>query len=167
VPTDEPAVAVLAAAVRAVGQALAADRCWLYARDPGARAGVALVRWLRAEAVTDVPVGLHGWTPEAPDLARTDPLFARAIAGRAADAVDDTRSADVDRPLEDALGHRSFVHLNLHHEAQLVGVLQPGMTSRPREWGDLDALIALRPAFAALTAVAVAGRRPASIRLIG
>jgi GAF domain-containing protein len=160
-------VAVLAGAVRAVGQKLGADRCWLYARDPGAGAGVALVRWLRAEDVTDVPAELCAWTPEAPDLAQTDPLFARALAGVGADAIVDTRIADVNRPLEDALGHRAFVHLNLRHDGELVGVLQPGMTVEPRAWHELDDLIALRPGLAALTTAAVRGGRPDGVRLVG
>jgi GAF domain-containing protein len=160
-------VAVLAGAVRAVGKALGADRCWLYARDPEAGAGVALVRWLRAADVTDVPDELREWTREAPDLAQTDPLFARALAGIAADAIADVTTADVHRPLEAALGHRAFVHLNLQHDGRLVGVLQPGMTDAPRIWTELDDLIALRPALAALTAAAVKRGRPAGVRLVG
>lgn len=165
--SDSLAVLVLAGAVRAVGVALGADRCWLYARDPEAGAGVALVRWLRAEDVTDVPDELRAWTPEAPGLPQTDPLFARALAGVPADAIEDTWTADVNRPLEDALGHRAFVHLNLRHDGRLVGVLQPGMTGAPRAWGEVGELIALRPALAALVASAVAGGRPAGVRLVG
>jgi hypothetical protein len=161
------ALAALSGAVRGIGRALAADRCWLYARDPATGAGVALVRWLRADDVPDVPPDVREWTAEAPDLATTDPLFARALAGVAADAIADTHAADVNRALEDALGHRAFVHLNLHHDGALVGVLQPGMARAPRAWTETEALLALRPALAALVVAATTGARPASLRLTG
>ena len=164
-----PALALdaLAGAVRGIGLALAADRCWLYARDPAARTGIALVRWLRADGVTDVPADLRAWTAEAPDLADTDPLFARALAGASADAIADTHVADVHRPLEDALGHRAFIHLNLHHDGALVGVLQPGMTGAPRAWTEADALLPLRGGLAALTVAATSDGAATSVRLVG
>jgi hypothetical protein len=165
--SDRLALAALAGAVSGIGRELGADRCWLYVRDPERGEGIALVRWLRSDGVADVPAELHAWTPEAADLAQTDPLFARALAGAAADVVDDTRAAGVNRALEDALGHRAFVHLNLHREGRLVGVLQPGMVGAPRAWTETGALVALAPALAELTAAAVRGPRPASLRLVG
>jgi len=144
----------LAAAVRAVGLAFHADRCWLYARDPAAAQGIALVRWLRSPAVPDVPADLRTWSAEAPDLPATDPLFARALAGEPLDAIADVETAAVNRELERALGHRAFVHVNLHAGGELRGVLQPGMTA-PRDWtaGELAELAALRPSLAALLAL--------------
>ncbi len=124
----------LTGAVRGVGLALGADRCWLYARDPATASGIALVRWLRAGDVGDVPDDLTAWSTEPADLARRDPLFRRALEGAPADLVDDTARADVDRAMERALGHRAFVHLNLHLDGALWGVLQPGMTAAPRAW---------------------------------
>jgi hypothetical protein len=155
----------LAAAVRAAGIAVRADRCWLYARDPATADGIALVRWLRAPGVPDVPADLRVWSAEAPELATTDPLFARALAGEPLDAIADVETAAVDRRLERALGHRSFVHLNLHAEGVLRGVLQPGMTT-PRAWtaAELAALTALRPA---LTRLLLAEDRTASRLLVG
>ena len=151
------ALTALEGAVRAVGEALAADRCWLYGRDPAARCGIALVRWRRDDAVTDLPPELRDWQPEAPGLARTDPLFGRALAGEPLDLVDDISAADVDQELERALGHTAFAHLNLHHGGELWGVLQPGMTGGPRAWTarERDALLALRPGLAPLVAAAV------------
>ena len=49
----------LHALVVETGAALTADRCWLYARDPERREGIALVRWLRTAAVTDVPADIQ------------------------------------------------------------------------------------------------------------
>jgi GAF domain-containing protein len=162
---------VLAGAVRSVGLALDADRCWLYARDPETATGVALVRWLRTSAVDDVPEDLRAWSVEPPDLRRRDPLFARALDGAPADAVDDVTEADVDLALERALGHRAFVHVNLHAGGSLWGVLQPGMSTRPRAWtpDERAALLALSPAFAALVVAALAGGsgRPPSRRVVG
>jgi GAF domain-containing protein len=151
------ALAALEGAVRAVGEALAADRCWLYGRDPETRCGTALTLWRRDATVTGLPPELRTWRPEAPDLPRTDPLFGRALAGEPLDLVDDTSTTDVDAVLERALGHRAFAHLNLHHGGELWGVLQPGMSDGPRAWTgpERDALLALRPALAPLVAAAV------------
>jgi GAF domain-containing protein len=161
----------LTGAVRAVGLGLDADRCWLYARDPETASGVALVRWLRTSAADDVPEDVRAWSEEPAELRRRDPLFARALDGAPADAVDDVTAADVDLALERALGHRAFVHVNLHAGGSLWGVLQPGMTTGPRAWTpeERSMLIALRPAFAELVVAAVAGgsARPPSRLIVG
>jgi GAF domain-containing protein len=138
------------AVVEAVGEALGADRCWLYARDPATRRGIALACWRRDAGVTGLPPELSEWQPEAPDLPRTDPLFGRALAGELLDLIDDVRTANVNRELERALGHTAFAHLNLQHDGELWGVLQPGMTTGPRAWteAERDTLLALRPALA-------------------
>jgi GAF domain-containing protein len=153
----------LAAAVRAAGRSLGADRCWLYARDPATSEGIALVRWLRAPEVPDVPEDVRAWSAEAPDLAASDPLFARALAGEPLDAIDDVATAAVNVALERALGHRAFVHLNLHAGGELIGVLQPGMVS-PRAWtaDERAGLSALRPGLAALL-VDIEGRPPSRL----
>jgi hypothetical protein len=165
------ALDALTGAVRGLGRALGADRCWLYARDPATASGVALVRWLRDDRVRDVPGDLTAWSPEPADLARRDPLFARALEGAPADLVDDTGRADVDPAMERALGHRAFVHLNLHRDGALWGVLQPGMTEAPRHWtsDECAELLALRPALASLVAAALDGGtgRPPSCREAG
>lgn len=161
-----PHGAALIHAVRDAGLALRADRCWLYARDPATRRGIALVRWLRDEGTADVPADLHDWAPEPDDLAESDPLFARALAGVPLDAVDDAHAAPVNRELEDALGHRAFVHVNLHRDGALVGVLQPGMTRAPRAWtaAERDGLLRRRAALAALLPPPSGAR---SVRLTG
>jgi GAF domain-containing protein len=157
--------------VARIGERLAADRCWLYARDPERAEGIALVRWLRDPEVTDVAADIWRWTPEAHDLKERDPLFARALNGVAADRVDDIDRAPVDRALEQALGHRAFIHLNLHVDGVLWGTLQPGMTRAPRVWSDseLDLLLSLRPALAAALAdlVRARGRTLSSALVIG
>jgi GAF domain-containing protein len=161
----------LAGAVRGAGLALGADRCWLYARDPATRSGVALVRWLRAQDVHDVPEGVRVWSTEPAELPARDPLLRRALHGVPADAIGDVAAAEVDQELEHALGHRAFVHVNLHVDGALWGVLQPGMTRAPRAWSaeDRGALLALRPALAPLVVAALEGGsgRPASVRLVG
>jgi hypothetical protein len=161
-----PHGAALIHAVRDTGLALGADRCWLYARDPATGRGIALARWLRDPATPDVPADLHDWAPEPDDLADTDPLFARALAGVPLDAVDDVRTAPVNRELEAALGHRAFVHVNLHRDGALVGVLQPGMTAAPRAWtaAERDGLLRRRAQLAALLPPPPGAR---SVRLTG
>jgi hypothetical protein len=165
------ALEALAGAVRGVGLALGADRCWLYARDPATRSGVALVRWLRAEDVRDLPEDVRVWSTEPAELPARDPLLRRARDGVPADVIGDVAAADVDHELERALGHRAFVHLNLEADGALWGVLQPGMTRAPRAWSGEEraALLALRPALAPLVIAALEGGsgRPASVRLVG
>jgi GAF domain-containing protein len=143
--------------VESVGASLGADRCWLYARRPERRRGIALVRWLRHPGVPDVPGDLCRWTDEAPDLPERDPLLARALAGEPLDAVADVAEAAVDAGLERALGHRAFVHVNLHVDGVLWGTLQPGMTGGTRTWTarERDRLLGIRPAAAAVLAALV------------
>jgi GAF domain-containing protein len=150
-------VSQLVGLAESVGASLGADRCWLYARIPERRRGIALVRWLRHAGVPDVPDDLCHWTDEAPDLPERDPLLARALAGEPLDAVADVADAEVDAELERALGHRSFVHVNLHLDGVLWGTLQPGMTIGPRTWSgrERSQLLAIRPAAAAVLAAVV------------
>lgn len=161
----------LARIVRDVGLELGADRCWVYARDPRRRRGIAAVRWLRSAEVADVPAELAGWAAEAPDLHDVDPLFARALAGEPLDVVDDALTGACNPALERALGHRAFVHLNLHLDGVLWGTVQPGMTAAPRRWSERDRelLSALRPALTRLVAELVRSRGDGlrSRRLIG
>ena len=168
-PPSSLLVETLAGAVRGVGLALRADRCWLYARDPRARAGIALVRWLRSPAVADVPEDLCRWSAEPEELAAVDPLFRRALDGGPMDAIDDATSAPVNLAMEEALGHRAFVHLNLHAGGALWGVLQPGMTGAPRAWTEAErvALLELRPALAPLVEAAVRAGVHAGLRRVG
>jgi GAF domain-containing protein len=161
----------LARIVRDVGVELEADRCWVYARDPEWRRGIAAVRWLRSPDVPDVPAELTGWAAEAPDLPAVDPLFARALAGVPLDVVDDALTGACNAALESALGHRAFVHLNLQLDGVLWGTVQPGMTAAPRRWSERDRelLTTLRPALARLVAGLVRSRGDdlRSRRLVG
>jgi GAF domain-containing protein len=161
----------LARIARDIGVELVADRCWVYARDPHRRRGIAAVRWLRAPDVADVPAELTAWADEAPDLAAVDPLFARALAGEPLDFVDDALTGACNAALEQALGHRAFAHLNLHLDGELWGTVQPGMTAAPRRWSepDRDLLTSLRPGLTRLVAELVRsrGERLHSRRLIG
>jgi hypothetical protein len=128
------------------------------------------VRWLSRPGVPDVPAEVRTWTAEAPDLPARDPLFARALAGVPLDAVDDVEAGGVDAELEWALGHRAFLHANLHHDGELWGTLQPGMTERPRAWIAADRELVLRvrgdlaPRVAAL--VREHGERLRSLRVL-
>jgi GAF domain-containing protein len=161
----------LARIVSAVGLHLSANRCWLYARHPERRRGVAAVRWLRTSEIADLPEDLHQWSYEPSDLPARDPLFAHALAGQAIDVIDDATCGPVDAGLEQALGHRAFVHLNLHARGSLWGTLQPGMTRIPRHWttGERSFLLDLRPVLAPMLAslVAARGDRLRSQRVIG
>lgn len=152
-----PNLSQLVGIVESVGASLGADRCWLYARLPDRRRGIALVRWLRHAGVPDVPDDLCRWTDEAPDLPERDPLLARALAGEPLDAVADVTDAAVEPELERALGHRAFVHVNLHVDGVLWGTLQPGMSAEPRTWTaeEQAELLAIRPVVAAVLAVLV------------
>ena len=134
--------------VRDIGIELVADRCWVYARDPELRCGIAAVRWLRSVDVTDVPADIVDWAAETPDLDVVDPLFGRALTGTRLAVVDDVLDGPCNPELERILGHRAFVHLNLHADGVLWGTVQPGMTTAPRRWTerDLALLNGLRPA---------------------
>lgn len=123
------------------------------------------MRWLRAPGVRDVPEDIRTWSVEGADLAARDPLFARALAGVELDCVADAS----DNALERALGHRAFIHGNLHVDGRLWGTVQPGMTGAPRAWTERDrsAVLRVRPLLAPLVAALARARAPSALIVAG
>ncbi|MBM3584445.1 MAG: hypothetical protein FJX36_08505 [Alphaproteobacteria bacterium] len=130
--------------VRAFACALDVDRCLPYLRDPAAmRAGV-VVCWRRAEATPDLPERYFaGWFAEDPAIHTDDPMFAGALAGRAADFIADTGAdSGVNPAVEAKFHHRALVHVNLNADGRLWGILEP-MTMAPRAWMPADRTLVL------------------------
>jgi hypothetical protein len=158
---DSPADA--ASIVRTFGQAIGADRCFLYLRFPPTRSGLVAACWLRDRDAADLPA--HDYLPFDPEpdfLHESDPMFVAAMGGHPATFVEDVRSADglVNAEFEAEFNHRSLVHINLHAGPLLVGILQPAMNVTPRIWSDADqALVAqAREDLSPLVANAMAAR---------
>jgi GAF domain-containing protein len=134
----------LGALVRAFARALDVDRCFLYLRDPSTmRAGV-VACWRRAEAIPDLPDRYFaGWFAEDPAVHTDDPMFAGALAGRAADFIADTETdSGVNPAVEAKFHHRALVHVNLNTDGRLWGILEP-MTTSPRDWTPVDRTLVL------------------------
>jgi GAF domain-containing protein len=132
--------------VREFGQAIEADRCFLYVRHPATRSGLVAACWLRDRATLDLPP--HDYEPFDPEpdfLHTSDPMFVAALSGTPATFVTDVRDAgsDVNAAFEEEFNHRSLVHINLNDADGLWGILQPAMNHTPRNWTDRDrALVA-------------------------
>ena len=118
-----------------VGEALRADRCFLYLRNPRSAMGKIAFCWCRNRSVPDVTE--PAWKTD-PSIANEDPLFAAALRADPSVFVEDVETADpatVNRAFEArTFGHRALIHAHLVHEGELWGILQPCVFGQPRRW---------------------------------
>jgi GAF domain-containing protein len=131
---SEPAAA-LNQVLELVGQALAADRCFLYVRDPAAGRGRIALCWRRHH---DIPNPIHDWLDDTTDLPQQDPLFRAALAAKPSVFVEDVETAPptvLNRAFEHkTFGHRALIHAHVTEDGQLWGILQPCLFGEPRAW---------------------------------
>lgn len=142
-PSQTPE-AILNEAVRLVGEALHADRCFLCVRNPATRQSRIAFVWRRDETVPDVRPEHREWVDETP-LPAEDPLYAAALAGRPSVYVNDVEAAPpgvLNRDFEArTFGHRALVHAHLVENGELWGILQPCVFGQPRTWTDADRFV--------------------------
>ncbi len=132
------------AAVRDFGQAIGADRCFLYVRYPAGKSGRIAACWRRSAETPDLPE--HDYevlSPEPAYLHEGDPMFTAALTGHPATYIDDIEKADglVDVALERSYRHRALVHINLSDNDGLWGILQSAMSHVPRVWSTDDRVL--------------------------
>ncbi|WP_437624514.1 GAF domain-containing protein [Sorangium sp. So ce1151] len=124
-----------------VGEALHADRCFLWVRRPSTRLSRGAFVWRRDESVPDLTAEQRAWVDESIFPAE-DPLYAAALACHPSVYVDDVRTAArsmVNRDFEDRnFGHRALIHAHIVADGELWGILQPCVFGRPRGWTDAD-----------------------------
>lgn len=124
--------------VQTVGMTLAADRCFLYVRQPDQQHGRIAFCWCKDETIPNVIQ--PEWQPDTTDLPNEDPLFRAAITMRPSVYVDDVETAEPDVLNQDfehkTFGHRALVHAHIQRDGQLWGILQPCMFGEPRHWTD-------------------------------
>ncbi|WBO85729.1 GAF domain-containing protein [Hymenobacter yonginensis] len=127
--------AALTQVLELVGQALAADRCFLYVRDPAAGRGRIALCWRRH---TDIPNPIHDWQDDTTALPQEDPLFRAALAAKPSVFVEDVETAPptvLNRAFEHkTFGHRALIHAHITEHGQLWGILQPCLFGQPRAW---------------------------------
>ncbi|AII54198.1 GAF domain-containing protein [Hymenobacter sp. APR13] len=127
--------AALTQVLELVGQALAADRCFLYVRNPAAGRGRIALCWRRHDAI---PNPIHDWQNDTTDLPQEDPLFRAALAAKASVFVEDVETAPptvLNRAFEHkTFGHRALIHAHITEHGQLWGILQPCLFGQPRPW---------------------------------
>lgn len=132
--TPRPANA-LQRVLELVGQALAADRCFLYVRDPSVGRGRIALCWRRTD---DIPNPIHDWQDDTTDLPQQDPLFQAALAARPSVFVEDVETAPpsvLNRNFEhETFGHRALIHAHITEDEKLWGILQPCLFGAPRHW---------------------------------
>lgn len=136
------AVAVFDAAMAALGQALRADRCFLYLRDASAGVGAVVACWSAQDRWPD----LRGDpAPEPEDLAEQDPLMAWAYRSPNALFVDDIETAGAEVlnvGLErDGFGHRALIHAPIVVGERMLGILEPCVFEAPRTWTAADQVV--------------------------
>jgi GAF domain-containing protein len=132
----EPAGALLAV-LKLTGEFLAADRCFLYVRDPAAGRGRIALCWRRHPGIPDPT---HDWQNDTTDLPQKDPLFRAALAARPSVFVEDVEAAPpsvLNREFEhQTFGHRALIHAHITEGETLWGILQPCLFGAPRHWTD-------------------------------
>lgn len=126
--------------VEQVGKALAADRCFLYVRQPEQQHGRIAICWRKNDVIPDVVQ--PDWQSDTTDLPKEDPLFRAAITLQPSVYVDDVDVAGPDVLNRDyerkTFGHRALVHAHATYENQLWGILQPCMFGQPRHWTEAE-----------------------------
>lgn len=126
--------------VQCVGEALNADRCFLYVRQPDLERGRTAFCWRRNEQVPDKNTIQPHWQPDTTTLPAEDPLIRAGLAMKPSVYVDDvdTAASDVlNRDFErETFGHRALIHAHIQKDNKLWGILQPCMFGKPRHWTD-------------------------------
>ncbi|RIV21286.1 GAF domain-containing protein [Fibrisoma montanum] len=124
--------------VEEVANALNADRCFLYVRQPDQHHGRIAFCWCRDETIPNVIQ--PDWQEDTTDLPEDDPLFRAAITLKPSVYVDDVETAGPDvlnREFEHkTFGHRALIHAHITWEGELWGILQPCLFGQPRHWTD-------------------------------
>jgi GAF domain-containing protein len=133
-------VEALTQAVRLVGRALLADRCFLYVRQPAQNQGRTAFCWRQSRDIPDAI--LPDYKPDTTDLPAEDPLIRAGLAGKPSVFVDDVETAGPDvlnRDFEARnLGHRALIHAHIHDTDGLWAILQPSVFGWPRHWTDSE-----------------------------
>lgn len=123
-----------------IAEVLAADRCFLYVRDPKTSLSKVAFCFCRNPEVPDLTS--DRFQPDSFGLEAKDPLFAAALNCRPTVFVNDIETADpqvVNRNFEKKqFGHRALIHAHLCSGGNLWGILQPCVFAFPRQWTDLD-----------------------------
>ncbi|MGL5832522.1 MAG: GAF domain-containing protein [Waterburya sp.] len=131
---------ILLELMKAIAETLAADRCFLYVRDPKTRLGKVAFCFCRDQAVPDLTG--DRFKPDSFGLEVKDPLFAAALSCRPTVFVNDVETADpqvVNRNFEkEQFGHRALIQAHVCSGGNLWGILQPCVFGRSRQWTDSD-----------------------------
>ncbi|MFD2573000.1 GAF domain-containing protein [Spirosoma soli] len=128
--------ATLQQLVRQIGEALTADRCFLYVRQPEHQRGRIAFCWCKDDTIPYVTQ--PDWQPDTTDLPKEDPLIRAGLSMKPSVYVDDVETAGPDvlnREYEHkTFGHRALIHAHIQQDGQLWGILQPSLFGQPRHW---------------------------------
>jgi GAF domain-containing protein len=128
----------LDAIVACVGQALQADRCFLYVRRPELGQGRTAFCWRKHPGIPTKNTIQPQWQADTTDLPDEDPLIRAGLAMKPSVYVDDVETAGpqvLNRQFEqETFGHRALIHAHIQQDGQLWGILQPCMFGGPRHW---------------------------------
>jgi GAF domain-containing protein len=138
----DDAQAVFDALMPPLTVALAADRCFLYLRDPATGRGGTVACWSSNEQWPD----MRGpFEPEMEDLFTIDPMMGIASRDPAALLIGDIETAGPEiLNLEferNDFGHRALIHAPIYDEGELVGILEPCTFGDPHPWSEEDRVL--------------------------
>lgn len=139
-PHSQNSTQVMDSILARLGQELQCDRVFLYLRSPDTQIGRVPFCWRDRSSV---PIIYDpAWKPEAPALAKDDPMFAAALKAQPSIFVEDVETAGpevLNRQFErQTFGHRALIHAHLCSEQTLWGILQACVFDKPRAWSQSD-----------------------------
>jgi GAF domain-containing protein len=134
---------LLSELLRAVGEFLQCDRCFLYLYNPQNNFGKVTFCWVRSP---DIPtIYNESWKEQPLSFSDEDPLFSAALHGKPSIFVEDVETADSQvlnrKSEEDNFGHRALIHAHIQQDGQLWGVLQPCIFGHPRVWTEYERMV--------------------------
>ncbi len=133
---NQPSDTTLNQVAEQVGNALKADRCFLYVRQPEQHRGRIALCWCKDDSIPNVIQ--PDWQPDTTDLPNEDPLIRAGLSMKPSVYVDDVETAGPDTLNQDferkTFGHRALIHAHIQRDNQLWGILQPCVFGQPRQW---------------------------------
>jgi GAF domain-containing protein len=118
--------------------ALSADRCFLYLRDPTTARGGTVACWSPESRWPDVR---GPFEPESDDHFTIDPMMGIASRDPVALFIADVETAGpeiLNLEYERDFGHRALIHAPVYDEGELIGILEPCTFGDPHPWTEAD-----------------------------
>ena len=121
-----------------MGEAVNAQRCFLYLRDDTTKRGGTVASW---SADPQWPDMRRPFEPEMEDLYTADPMMGAGARDPQALFIEDVETAGPDvlnLEFEKDFLHRALIHAPVYDEGQFLGILEPCTFGEPHVWTEDD-----------------------------